>query len=76
MKKSLLATVGFAGALMSWPLPVLFAADFMCTALSSGSTYQNVVVPDNASCALDSATVSGNVSVGKGAVLFLTGERE
>lgn len=71
MKKCLMAAVGVAGALML-ASPSAIAADFTCAGPASGGTYQNVVVPDNANCNLDSATVSGNVTVGKGAVLFVT----
>jgi hypothetical protein len=40
-----------------------------CTGLLQGVINGNVVVPDGATCLLDSTTVSGNVLVGKGASL-------
>jgi len=44
--------------------------DFVCRSAISGNTYENVVVPDFATCTLDGTTVNGNINVGTGSTLI------
>ncbi len=43
--------------------------DFVCRTTISGNTYENVVVPDFATCTLNGTTVNGNIIVGTGSTL-------
>jgi hypothetical protein len=48
-------------------------ADYFCVSATNSVPSGNVNVPDNASCALNGATVSGNVTVGQGSTLVVNG---
>jgi hypothetical protein len=54
-------------AVFSGSVPAAHAGETDCTGPMSG-TFQNVVVPDGASCSLSAAIVSGNVHVKRNAV--------
>lgn len=47
--------------------------DFVCRSAITGNTYENVVVPDFATCSLTSTTVNGNIIVGTGSTLNASG---
>jgi hypothetical protein len=47
------------------------ATDLVCTALSSGGTWHNVLVPVGMSCTLENTRVTGNVTVQTGGTLVI-----
>ena len=66
MKQFVLAGLGFAAGLLALS-GVARATTTTCSGLLTGTISGNVVVPVNASCTIDNAKISGNVTVKSGA---------
>jgi hypothetical protein len=71
MQKALIAVLALAGALFIGAGSGQTASDFSCNGASTGGTFNNVTVPDNASCTLDHTKVLGNITVKTNARLLL-----
>jgi len=63
MKRSLIAALVLIGVALAGAGSARTAGDLTCTGAAAPGTYNNVVVPANASCTLDHVRVLGNVTV-------------